>query len=127
MQQGNLTAKGKNVDIIGYIHDNVFRQTRLLPPGVTVKVGFVGATEQFSLISTKAWHKTDICSAVMHVKKSKVNSEVCLTLSSVHRKSNMYFPITRLDCKVFTFLCHYILSKKASSLDNYQRRLWLGA
>ena len=31
-----LTATGKKVDIIGSIHDGIFRQTRLLPPVVTV-------------------------------------------------------------------------------------------
>ena len=45
----NLTDKGNKVDMIGYMHDDVFRQTRLLPPAVTVKVRFVGAIEQFSL------------------------------------------------------------------------------
>ena len=39
----NLTAHGKKVDTIGYIHDDVFRQTRLLPLGVTVNVRFVRA------------------------------------------------------------------------------------
>ena len=41
----NLTGSGKKVDMIGYIHDDVFRQTRLLHPGVMVKVRFVRATE----------------------------------------------------------------------------------
>ena len=87
--------------MIGYIHDDVFRQTRLLPPGVTVKVRFVRATEQFSLISTRAGYKTEISSAILYVKKCKVNPEVCLALANVHKKNNMYFPIKRVDCKVF--------------------------
>ena len=76
MKRRNLTAIGKNVDMIGYIHDDVLRQTRLLPPGVTVK--FVRATEEFRLISTKPGYKTEISSAIMYVKKRKVNPEVCL-------------------------------------------------
>ena len=68
----NLTANGKKVNIICYIHDDVFRQTRLLPPGVTVKVRFVMTTEQFSLISTKAVYKTAISSTIVYVKKCKV-------------------------------------------------------
>ena len=86
--------------MIGYIHDDVFRQTRLLPTGVTVKVIFVRDTEQFSLILTKAGNKTELSSAIL--KKCKVNPEVCLALASVHKKNNMYFPIKRVDCKVFT-------------------------
>ena len=43
-KRGNLTAEIKKVDMIGYIHDDVFRQTRLLPPGITVKVRFCMAT-----------------------------------------------------------------------------------
>ena len=98
-KRGNLTVHGKKVDMIGY--DGVFRQTRLLPPGV-VKVRFVRATEQFSLISTKAVYKTEISSAIVYVKKCKINPEVCLALASVHKKNNMYFPIIRVDCKVLT-------------------------
>ena len=68
-KQSNLTAHGKKVDMIGNIHDNVFRQMRVLHPGVTVKVRFVRATEQFSLISTKSGYKTEISSAILYVKK----------------------------------------------------------
>ena len=88
-KRSNLTAHGKNVDMIGYIHDDVFRQTILLPQGVTVKVSFVRATEQFNLVSTRAGCKTEICSAIVYVKKCKVNLEVCLALASVHKKNNM--------------------------------------
>ena len=98
----HLTAIGKKVDMIGYIYDAVLRQTRLLPPGVTVKVRFIRATEQFSLISTKAGYKTDISSAILYVRKCKVNPEVCLALASVHKKKNIYFTIKRVDCKLFT-------------------------
>ena len=99
---GTTTDHGKKVDMIGYIHDDVFVQTRLLFPGVTVKVRFVRATEQFSLISTRAGYKTEISSAILYVKKCTVNPEVCLALASVHKKNNMYFPIKRVDCKVLT-------------------------
>ena len=71
-KQGSLPAEEKKVDMNGYIHDDVFRQTTLLPPGITVKVRFVRVTEQFSLTSTKAEYKTDIFSAVLYVKKCKV-------------------------------------------------------
>ena len=63
-KRSNLTAHGKKVDIISYIHDDVFRQTRLLHPGVTVKVRLVRAIEQFSLISTRVGYKTEISSAI---------------------------------------------------------------
>ena len=82
-------AIGKKIHMIDYIHDDVFRQTRLLPPGVTVKVRFVRATEQFSLISTKAGYKTEISSAIVYVKKYKINPGVCLALASVHKENNM--------------------------------------
>ena len=98
----NLTDNGNKVDIIGYIHNDVFRQTRLLPPGITVKVRFVRATEQFSLSSTKAGYKRDISNAIVYVKKCKVDPDVCLALECVHKKNNMHFQIKRLDWKVFT-------------------------
>ena len=46
----NLTENGKKVDMIGYIQDKAFRQARLPPLGVMVKVRFVRATEQFSFM-----------------------------------------------------------------------------
>ena len=46
-KQRDLTANGKTVDMIGYLHDDVFRQTRLLTPGVTVKVRFVRVPNSF--------------------------------------------------------------------------------
>ena len=95
---GNLLDNGKKVDMIGYIHDDVIMHMRLLPPGVTVKVRFIRATEQFSLTSTNAGYKTDISRAIVYVKKCKVNPEVCLALASVHKK----LPTQRVDCKVFT-------------------------
>ena len=102
IKRSNLTAHGKKVDMIDYIHDDVFRQTRLLPPGITVKVRFVRATKQSSLISTKVGYRTEISSVIVYVKKCKVKPEVCKALASVHNKNNMYFPIKRVDCKVFT-------------------------
>ena len=41
------------MDIIDYIHEDVFRQTILQPPCETVKVRVVRATEQFIFTSTK--------------------------------------------------------------------------
>ena len=90
-KRSNLTAHGKKVDMIGYIHDDVFRKTRLLPPGVTVNVRFVRATEQFSFISTRAGYKTEISSAILYVKKCKVNPEVCLALANVHKRTTCIF------------------------------------
>ena len=86
-----LTTHEKKVDMIGYIHDDVFRQTRLLPPGATVKVRFVRATELFSLISTRAGYKTEISSAILYVKKCKVNPEVCFDVSKRPQKEQHVF------------------------------------
>ena len=90
-KRSNLTVHGRKMDVNGYIHDDVFRQTRLLPPGVMVKVRFVRATEQFSLISTKSGYKTEISSAILYVKKCKVTLDVCLALASVHKKEQHAF------------------------------------
>ena len=85
-------SRRKQVDMIGYIHNDVFRQMRLLLPGVTVKVIFVRDIQQFSLTLTKAGYKTNIYSAILYVKKCKVY-QVFISLSSVHKKNNMYFQI----------------------------------
>ena len=88
----SVTANRRNLDMIGYKHDGGFRQTRLLYPGVTVLN---------CLFWTKAGYKTEVCSAILYVKKYKVNPEVWLVLASVHKKNNMYFSIKRVGWKVF--------------------------
>ena len=121
----NLTANGNKVDRIGDIYDDLFGQTRLLPTGVTIKVRFVMATEQFSLISTKVWYKTEISSAILYVKKCKVNREVGLAFASVHKK-NMYYPITRVDCKVFTIPVESLSAFKEGIISGQlSEKLWL--
>ena len=74
----NLTANGMKVDIIGYIDEDVFRQTRLLPPCITFIARFVRATLQFILISTKAGYKTEIPRIILglYVKKCKISPRV---------------------------------------------------
>ena len=52
-------------------------------------------TEQSSLIWTKAEYKAEISSAIVYVKKSNINPEVCLALASVYIKNNMYFSLKR--------------------------------
>ena len=74
----NLTDNANNVDMIGYIQDDVFIHTRLLPPGVAVKVRFVRATEQFSHLDQGGVQTKS--NEIMYVKKCKVNPEVCLAL-----------------------------------------------
>ena len=97
-----FTAAGRKIDLIGYIHDDLFRQHRLLPPGVTVKVRFLRARDSFSLISAKSGYKALLSTAIMYVRKVKINPSVTLAHANVLKKNNMMFPINRVECKVFS-------------------------
>ena len=97
-----LTTDEKKVDLNAYIHDDIFRQNRLIPPGVTVRVRFITSPDNSNLMPTKPGYKSLISSAVLYVKKCKVNPEVSLAHASVLKKSNMQFPIKRVDCKMFS-------------------------
>ena len=44
-----LTTDEKKVYLIAYIHDDIFRQNRLIPPGVTVRVRFIRSPDNFNL------------------------------------------------------------------------------
>ena len=98
----DFLKNGKTVDMMGFIHSDFFRQERLLPPGCDIKIRFVRAGEQFSLVSTKPGYKTIIDNAIMYVKKVKLNPAVTLAHANVLKKSNMLFPIQRVACKVFS-------------------------
>ena len=111
-------ANGKKVDMMGFIHDDFFRQERLLPPGCDIKIRFVRARDEFSLVSTKPGYKTLIDSAVLYVKKVKLNPAVALAHATVLKKSNMLFPIRRVGCKVFSI--------PAGSLSSYRESVISG-
>ena len=93
---------GKKVDMIGYIHSDFFRQDRLLPPGCDIKIRFVRSRDDFSLVATKQGYKTLIDSAILYVKKVKLNPAVALAHANILKKTNMLFPIRRVGCKVFS-------------------------
>ena len=119
-----FTTDEKKVDLIAYIHDDIFRQNRLIPPGVTVRVRFIRSPDNFNLMATKPGYKSLISSAVLYVKKCKVNPEVSLAHASVLKKSNMQFPIKRVDCKVFSITAGSLSAiRKEYYLDNYPNEL----
>ena len=65
--RGNLTAEIKKVDIIGNIHDDVFRKATLMHKGVTVNVRFVRDSEH--LVSDQPKRNTmRTCSVQLKVK-----------------------------------------------------------
>ena len=48
---------------MGFLHDDFFRQEKLLPPGCNIKIRFVRARDEFSITSTKPGYKTLIDNA----------------------------------------------------------------
>ena len=101
-KRNEFLKNGRKVDMMGFLHDDFFRQEKLLPPGCNIKIRFVRARDEFSITSTKPGYKTLIDNAVLYVKKVKVNPAVALAHASILKKSNMYFPIRRVGCKVFS-------------------------
>ena len=113
-----LLKNGRKVDMMGFLHSDFFRQERLLPPGCDIKIRFVRAREEFSILSTKPGYKTLIDSAILYVKKVKLNPAVILAHANVLKRNNMLFPIRRVACKVFTI--------SSGSLSSYKENIFSG-
>ena len=89
--------------MMGFIHSDFFRQERMLPPGCDIKIRFVRARDDFSIVSTKQGYKTIIDNAVLYVKKAKLNPAVALAHANILKRGNMLFPIHRVGCKYFQY------------------------
>ena len=85
----------------GRLHVDMFFQDRLLINNVNGRLKLIQSKNDFCLLSdTLGIYK--IKSAILHVRKVRVNPRIMLAHASVLEKTTIKYPIKRVETKSFT-------------------------
>lgn len=114
MKRLNFTSSSKTVDLIGFLHVDLFSQNRFMLNGVEMRVKLVRNKDAFHIMSTDDDVRAQITSATLIVRKVKINPSILLAHGHALEKGNALYPLTRVDIKSFT-IGSGLLSK---SIDN---------
>lgn len=100
----NLTKNGKEVEMIGHLHGDIFNQDKFLLNGVELRAKLVRSREAFNLMSTNAdaKFKVTITDATLIVRRCRINPTVLLAHEKVLATTTAKYPITRAEVKVLT-------------------------
>lgn len=97
---------GKEVDMYGKIHSDLFYQDRLIPNGVSVKLRLVRNSDAFSLLaparSNGDKYRVVLTEAILFVRQVKLSPTAHLGTMKILEKSTMKYPVRRVMCKVFS-------------------------
>lgn len=96
-----FVATSKPVDLVGYIHSDIFHQNKYLLNGVELKVNLTRTRDVFSLMST-AEYKINIMEASLMVRRVKINPSVLIAHAKYLEVCTAKYPVTRVDVKAFT-------------------------
>ena len=92
------------VDMIGYIHSDLFFQDKLLPNEVSMRVRLVRNKNAFCLMSNaaNASYKIQIVDCKLYIRKVKLSPSVFVAHAKAFENGNAKYPIRRVICKTFT-------------------------
>ena len=113
------TAGGREIDMVGRLHADIFFQSRYMLNEVNLKIKLTRSKDSFCLMSNEAeQYKIKILSAVMRIRKVKISPSVYLAHAKVLETAMAKYPIKRVICKTFTV--------PAGHLDFIQEKLFSG-
>ncbi|KAF4530049.1 hypothetical protein B566_EDAN018291, partial [Ephemera danica] len=111
----NIFAKSKVVDLVGYMHSDIFNQDRYMLNGVEIRLRLIRSRDAFCLMSdTVTGMKLKIVDIFLNIRRVEVNPSIALAHEEALKLTSAKFPINRVDIKVMTIPAG-LLSK---SLDN---------
>lgn len=92
----------KSVDMIGYIHCDVFNQEKLLLNGVEIRLRFVRSRDGFAIMDPSGIVNIYIEEANLLVRRVKINPGVLLAHAKALSKTTAKYPMTRVEVKAVT-------------------------
>ena len=114
-----LTAKSREVDMIGRIHSDIFFQQRYMLNEVCTRIKLIRSKDVFCLMgSGDQTHKVKITAATIYIRKLKISPSVYLAHAKTLESGTAKYPIRRVICKSFTIPAGY--------LDVTQEKLFSG-
>ena len=94
---------GRDVDMIGRLHCDIFHQERYLLNGVDVKIRLIPSKSTFNLMAAAdANFKSIITHASMFVRKVRLNPAVTLSHAKALERGTVKYPLKRVVVKTFS-------------------------
>lgn len=111
---------GDTVDLMGFIHSDMFFQDKYLPSDVGLRIRLVRNKDSFCLMSDAdtADFKVKIRDCKLFVRKAKLTPSVFLAHAQALEKTTAKYPIKRVVCKTYTI--------PAGNLSSTQENLFSG-
>ena len=102
-QRNAQAAAGREVDMIGRLHCDIFHQERYLLNGVDVKIRLIPSKSTFNLMAAAdATFKSIITHASMFVRKVRLNPAVTLSHAKALERGTVKYPLKRVVVKTFS-------------------------
>ena len=95
-------AAGREVDMIGRLHCDIFHQERYLLNGVDVKIRLIPSKSTFNLMAAADNFKSIITHASMFVRKVRLNPAVTLSHAKALEQGTVRYPLKRVVVKTFS-------------------------
>jgi hypothetical protein len=119
VKRSTFTAGGKEVDLVGRLHTDIFFQSRYMLNEVNTRIKLARSKDSFCLMTSEAeQYRVKIVSASMRIRKVKINPSVYMAHTKALENGTAKYPIKRVICKTFTVPAGY--------LDFIQEKLFSG-
>jgi hypothetical protein len=119
-----ITNAGSTFEMMGRLHSDIFCLDKAMLNGVNTKIRLVRSKDSFVLMAPSVGnaaphaYKVKILSAVLYVRKIRLNPSVFLAHAKALEIGNAKYPLKRVECKTF--------SVSAGSRSHNQENLFLG-
>lgn len=97
-----LMGTTKSIDLIGYLHCDVFKQEKLLLNGIEVRIRLVKSRDNFAIMSNADGAFARIEEANLLVRRVKISPSVLLSHEKALSKTTAKYPLTRVEVKTLT-------------------------
>lgn len=99
-----LSARSREVDMMGRLHTDIMHQERYMINGVDVKIRLIPSKNVFNLIvhGTGTAYRSVITHASLFVRKVKLNPAVTLAHAKALEKNTAKYPLKRVVLKTFS-------------------------
>jgi len=93
---------GRELDLLGHLHCDVFNQDKFLINGVEVRLRLVRSKDAFCLMESTSESKIRILDASLLVRRAKISPALLLSHARMLSKTTAKYPLTRVEVKTFT-------------------------
>lgn len=98
-----MMQNGRTVDLLGYLHSDIFNQEKFLLNGVELRLRLVRSRNSFCLLDASGKnYSVHITDASLIVRRVKIAPGILLAHAKALSKGSAKYPFTRVEVKPFT-------------------------